>query len=340
MAKLPRLPHVKFVKAKGRVYAYFNTGTKKDGKPIYHRMPDPSSAGFFESYASFKAGRTRRSAPAYTVAKLVEDFLASADYQKKSQATKDLYRLQLGKIIEPVGHWPVDGLEHHDIQTMIDGEGWGTATRNSVIAAIGAAYLWGRTVGKAKIKPVEDFKRIKGGEHAPWPDHVLEAALASDDANVRLPVHLLYFTGQRIGDVLRMQWTAIKDGMIAVRQQKTGKLVYVPMTRELREELDRTPKAELTILGRAASKKGIEQVRDILQAFAADHGAKVVTHGLRKNAVNALLEAGCTIAETAAITGQSFTMVEHYARQVDQQRLGQAAIVKFDIARKKSHNRA
>lgn len=43
-------------------------------------------------------------------------------------------------------------------------------------------------------------------------------------------------------------------------------------------------------------------------------------HGLRKNAVCALLEAGCSEAETAAITGQSLRMVMHYAQKVNQKR--------------------
>jgi transposase len=54
---------------------------------------------------------------------------------------------------------------------------------------------------------------------------------------------------------------------------------------------------------------------------------------LRKSAVVFLLEAGCTDAEVAAITGQSRDMVEHYARQVNQKRLAAAAILKWEAAR-------
>ena len=61
-----------------------------------------------------------------------------------------------------------------------------------------------------------------------------------------------------------------------------------------------------------------------------------VPHGLRKNAVNALLEAGCTIAEVSAITGQTHQVVEHYAAQVNRRKLGKSAIVKFERARDKS----
>ena len=71
-------------------------------------------------------------------------------------------------------------------------------------------------------------------------------------------------------------------------------------------------------------------VRRELKALGESLGLALVPHGLRKNAVIALLEAGCTVAETAAITGQTFNMVEQYARQVDQRRLGDAAILKFE----------
>jgi len=69
-----------------------------------------------------------------------------------------------------------------------------------------------------------------------------------------------------------------------------------------------------------------------LGRFANDHGAHAVPHGLRKNAVNALLESGCSVAEVAAITGQSLRMVEHYAKGRDQAALGEAAILKWERA--------
>ena len=59
---------------------------------------------------------------------------------------------------------------------------------------------------------------------------------------------------------------------------------------------------------------------------------RLVFHGLRKSAVVMLLEAGCTTAEVAAITGQSFDMVEHYAKQVNQKKLAVAAILKWENA--------
>jgi integrase len=56
----------------------------------------------------------------------------------------------------------------------------------------------------------------------------------------------------------------------------------------------------------------------------------LVFHGLRKSAVVTLLEAGCSDAEVAAITGQSRQMVEHYARLVNQEHLARSAILKWE----------
>jgi hypothetical protein len=55
-----------------------------------------------------------------------------------------------------------------------------------------------------------------------------------------------------------------------------------------------------------------------------------VPHGLRKNAVNALLEAECSTAEVSAITGQSLQMIEHYAKHRNTAKLASTAILKFE----------
>lgn len=333
--KPPRLEHVKYVRARGKLYAYFNTGRKAAGKTVYARLPDPSSPGFFDSYASFKAARTKRSATAYTVTNLANDYLKSHDFGSKAKATQKVYHIQIGKVIDRLGKFPVDQLARRHIMLVLQGEGWAPGTANAFLSAVGTIYAWGRKYDKTEANPTRDIERVKGGEHEPWPEDVLEAALSCNQPRVRLAVHLLYFTGQRIGDVCKMRWSDVRDGMVRVVQEKTRKLVEFDLAAELASELDRTAKEGLTILAIDGKPVPQQRLRRELKAFAADHGAKVVPHGLRKNAVNALLECGCTIAEVAAITGQTFQVVEHYAAKVNTRKLGKAAIYKFDQARRK-----
>ncbi len=329
MVKLPKLEHVKYVRRRGKVYAYFNTGQKRDGKPIYAKLPPPSAPEFFSSYGSFKAGRTKRKPASYTVRDLVDDYRKSPHFAKRAENTQKLYRVQLARISECWGKFPVNALEPEHVRLVLDNEGWGAGTHNAVLAVLGALYTWARKSGKTRQEPTKDVDRARGGEHQPWPEDVLEAALASDDPIIRLAVHLLYFTGQRIGDVLKMRWGDIRGNMIHVEQQKTGKVVEPPLIAELRAELDGTARQGLTIIHGVNDR----QLREKLQAFTRSLGVETVPHGLRKNAVNSLLLAGCTIAEVASITGQTYQVVEHYAAKVNTRTLGQAAMLKFEAKR-------
>ena len=144
---------------------------------------------------------------------------------------------------------------------------------------------------------------------------------------------LALYTGQRLSDVLAMRWSAINaGGLLAVKQGKTGKELMIPLHRDLKAILETAPRTAVTIAATAEGRpwgKGFQNVwAKHRPAMVADSG--LVFHGLRKSAVVTLLEAGCTDAEVAAITGQSRTMVEHYAKMVNQEKLARAAILRWE----------
>lgn len=332
--KRPDLPHVKYVKAKGKLYAYFNTGKKKDGKPIYQALPSPGSVGFYDSYSAMCGARTKRQAVSYTIADLAEEYQESTLFKAKPLGTRKYYTSTLKRITALLGSFPVNDLRRDDIQLVLDNEMAGPGAHNAFLALLGIIYTFARKRQKTELEPVKDFDKLPTGEHEAWPEHILEAGLNAAHDRTRLAVHLLYFTGQRIGDVMAMRWSDVKNGRVYVVQQKTGKKLRIPIHRELQAELDRTPKRGVTIItaqdGRAMTP---QVVRRELKSLCASFGLELVPHGLRKNAVNSLLEAGCTVAEVAAITGQTYRIVEQYAAQVDQERLGSAAIIKFENKR-------
>jgi integrase len=205
---------------------------------------------------------------------------------------------------------------------------------NLRLGVVGALYKWGR---KKKVihpdcEPTKGLEPEKMGEHEPWPDHVLEAALASETARVKLATHLLFYTGQRIGDVCAMRWSDIRDGQIEIKQQKTGREMSIPIHAKLAAILEQTPRRALTIISSHDGNAILPNaIRLELQAFVkAAFKMKIVPHGLRKNAVNAILEAGCSTAETSAVTGQSLQMVEHYAKKRNQKKLASAAILTWE----------
>lgn len=329
--KTPKLDHVKFTWTKGKLYAYFRTGRYVDGKEVRNPLPPFGTAGFYEAYGSMLGAKTKRAKSIPTVAEAADLYQKSDAWKALKPSSHKLYSITLRKVMAEFGEFPLDDVKRKDVLAVLD-EIEGAASRNIYVAVLGNVFKEARYRELTTATPTKDIPQFKTGEHAPWKSELLNAALAADDATVRLAVHLLYFTGQRIGDVCRMRWSDIAGNRIAVTQAKTGKHLRIHQHSSLQAELAQTPKRGLTILAQANGKRWAPStILGKLQAFAEAQGAgRIVAHGLRKNAVIALLEAGCTIPEVQAVTGQSVEMVMHYASQIDQGHMSEAAILKME----------
>jgi integrase len=171
-----------------------------------------------------------------------------------------------------------------------------------------------------------------GGTYEPWPDLALERFAAEASLMHRRAFALLLYTGQRSGDVRTMPWTKYRGGGIEMVQSKTGEPLWIPVHRNLRALLDDAERQHVMMLHTdhcnsfGATYFGAWFRREMARLGLGG----LQPHGLRKNAVCALLEAGCSEAETAAITGQSLRMVMHYAQKVNQKRLATSAMAKWE----------
>lgn len=333
---MPReaLPNTKRVKAKGKYYYYFRTGVVVAGKEVLKRLPDIKDPSFGNVYASFQAGRTRRSnaSAMTTVSNLIDLYMASQDFKKLSKGSQKTYGIHLEKLRREIGNAPANDVEPRDITRLMDKMAATPGAANLVLAVTGAVYRWGRRRHHVlhNVNPTIDIQPFDLGEHAAWPENVLNDALKAKDERIRLAVHLLYYTAQRIGDVCDMRWSDIKGDYITVKVSKTSEELEIRLHDDLKAELAKTPKRGLTILTRwDGGPVGHQTIRKELKAFCQEYGLSLVPHGIRKNAVIALLEAGCSVAETGAVSGQSFQMVEYYAKQRNQKRLSGAAILKW-----------
>lgn len=330
------LPHnlpqyVKVVRSKGHTYYYFDTGRRDNGKKVYTRLPDLRDPKFGGALAACQGHRKRGGVTAIVrTPVLIDLYQKSASYKALKPNSRKLYDIGLAKLEKLLPTAPVAEITTVDMQRLFDGMAETPGAANSFLGVCGALFKWAKPRGYIVHNPIVGIVPLKMGEHQPWPKSVLEAALASDDNTVRLLTHLLYFTAQRINDVLSMRWSDIENGRLIVRQDKTDKLLSIPLHQRLADELARTPRRGLLIATTARERRFDEDTaRNILKAFCQEHGVKRVPHGLRKNAVNALLECGCTVPETAAISGQSLQMVEHYAKERDRSVMADAAVLKW-----------
>jgi len=110
--------------------------------------------------------------------------------------------------------------------------------------------LWDHAAEFLKIElgvnPARDVCAVHGKNnrhpHKPWLSEIIDAFLATSNEQLHLALHLLLYTGQRVGDVVTMKWSDIADGRIAVVQEKTGQWVTIPVHTQLAAMLKETPR--------------------------------------------------------------------------------------------------
>lgn len=256
-------------------------------------------------------------------------------YRKLAARTKKDYEKHLTYFADKLGHLrPVNIERHHVIawhqKWAKDNSPHFANYRLRVMSILMEAAKDMGLLKKGDDNPAHGISAIKYDqkEREPWPQDLITAYRAAATGRALLVFEMCLGTGQRIGDVLKMQWGDIESDGIRVRQNKTGSKLWVPLTQPLREALSATQRRSTFILTNQAatgpwSYRGASQaVRNVRVAIGAlDYDI----HSLRYSAASELLRAGADNETIGAITGQSAAMVKHYTRSTRQKVLAMKA---------------
>lgn len=334
------LPYVHKKVAKGRAYYYFDLGKDEAGNRVLKRLPDIRSPGFVNAYRAAKGQRTKSGqgeAGAKNFDWLCRIYEKSPEFRRLAENSKKLYTRHLAYANEnfrsKTGRsWPLEVITAEHAVALRDKYAETPGKANAILKSLGSLYAWAAKPGRKYVREniTVGVELLDVGEHQQWPEGLVEMAL--EDPQMRLPVGLLYFTGQRISDVVKMGRGNLSRGVLSVTQRKTGTKLRIVLHSRLAEIIAAdAPEGQMLFLvnehGKPLTESGLRQR---IQKWAKDRGFQVVPHGLRKNAVSALLEAQCSIAEVESITGQSLQMIEHYAKERDREHLSRSAVLKFE----------
>lgn len=333
---------LKYVKEVKPGFYYY----RRNGR-YWGRLPGlPGSVAFATEYARIDATFVD-DGPTPTVpgtfAALAEAYLTSAEYRTNlKEKTRAAYRYDLDILRKRFGQFRTDAIEVSHVLKMRDIFAATPGKANTLIRTMRVVYGWGIGRRLARKNPADlkavGVKKLKGGEHKPWPPAALAKFRAEAPAHLALAMEMGLWTGQRQGDLIRVRWDDIEGGYLHLVQEKTGKELWIPVPHPLVTALSIAPKCAVTVLvnSRGASWA---KANPLAQAFGDEMKRLgldgLVFHGLRKSAAVALAEAGCSTKQIAAVTGQSDQMVEHYAKGADQKRLAKAAVVKLERNLKK-----
>lgn len=272
-----------------------------------------------------------------TVAWLIGELHDSEEWRRLAPRTRRDYERHLDALKELWGNLPIGGITARVVygyRQKLAKKGTPRQS-NYRLQVLRLLLEHGRRIGELDVNPAAKFRSFPLAKREQvWSDAEIDRFAHVADTPIRLALQLAIWTGQRQGDVLRMQWGMIKDGWIELRQGKTKTLLAIPIARQLAEVLHAAPRRGLTIV---ASSTGRPYREDHFRHRWLDTATRAGITGkafldLRRTAVCRLAEAGCTVPEIAAITGHSVVetqrIIDTYLRPTRRQAL--AAITKLE----------
>ena len=334
-------PYIKAYERRGKIYAYYRRG--KTQVRLRGEIGSPEWVQLYkaahEQYELAHAGKEAAS-PALpgTFEHLWATYLRSSDFRGLAPRSQRTYRYLIEPMLPVYGKGRVERISGRWIRRYLESLSDKPAKANYWLRVIRVLLQFAVAEQIIAENPARGVKQLKhrATPHRPWTDDEV-ARMTSPDSPVRIPVLIGLHTGQRLGDVLSLQWSAYQGLRLAVRQAKTDAFLRIPVHPELAAALDAASRTAETICARPDGKPWlIDHFKHSFARVRAEQNlpSDLHFHGLRHSAAARMAEAGCTPAQIAAITGhRTLAMVEHYASGANQERLANEAMKRLRESR-------
>jgi enterobacteria phage integrase len=335
MAKL-KLRYVnEYIDRTGKLRRYFRRG----GKQLCALPGEVGSEEFMTAYAAClveKRAAAKCALHADSLGKLIIDFYGDRMFTDRKPSTRQLYRYALEPLAREHGHRSAALMTAEHAEKIINKiganrPGMGNLTR-AVLRLVMKFAVKNR---RRKDNPLIGTEAFKVGEHHTWNDAELKQFETKWRLGTRqrLAYALLLYTGQRVGDVAKMNRADISQGMILVVQEKTGAEVWVPIHHELQRAMKACPAKGLSLIGKENGQPLKRAALSALMRAAikdAELPKRCVSHGLRKAMMRRLAESDATAKQIAGISGhKTLKEIERYTKAADQKKLAIAAMDKL-----------
>lgn len=268
----------------------------------------------------------------------IQQYLESRRFRTKADSTKRAYLTALDPLVEKLGGQKLSDFTRGTVIKIRDT----IANRSPSMAVLSVAVLKNvfqhacdtDMIDRNPAKGVEGPEAHKKEPYRRWTEEELRHVVENGSPFVRRAMMVLMYTGLRCSDAVTLQRSSIRNGLISLRTKKTGSEVIIPIHSLLQQELNKQlPVGSLFLLPNEHGRQArVNSVWKYFRQHFLAHGFEEfpTTHGLRKNAVTALVESGCSPREIQAITGQSLKIIEHYAREYDRRNLAHGAVLKWE----------
>jgi integrase len=272
-----------------------------------------SEPGTLEFVQEFQEAQKQRHAPFNdTVSGLIDEYSRSHEFTKLARLTKRDHIAMFAIIEKRFGKMPIEALEdkrvRSDFKRWRDGissdrqadRAWSSLKRVFSYALDGGRISWNPCAGGGK--------RYHGDRsECVWTDAQIHAFLQSAPRQLQLPFLFAFHTGQRQGDILRLQWSAWDGSRLRLKQRKTGRNVSILANDALKALIADLPKNStymlLNSLGRPWTSSGFSA--SFRKAQKAASVAGVTFHDLRGTFITRRRGEGSSLEDIADVVGLS-----------------------------------
>ena len=324
-----------FIDRHGKPRFYFR-------RPGFKRLPLPGlpwSPQFMAAYEAVLAEAPRVAIGAWrtrpgTVAAAVAGYFGSAAFAMGAETTRRTRRQILEKFRAEHGDKGIGTLGRAHVERMVSARAATPGAALNFLGALRALMRHAIISGLRANDPTVGVRapKYRSGGFYTWTEDDIAAFEARHPIGTpaRLALALLLYTAQRRADVVQMGRQHLRDGLLHLRQSKTGRQLAIPLHPELQAVLNATPASNLTFIitrnGRTFQPDSFTHwFKRRCQEARLPPRASV--HGLRKAACRRLAELGCSASVIAAISGHAtLREVSRYTAAADQVRLARQGV--------------
>lgn len=333
-----KYPHLQTERKRGKVCFYVRFDRRGKRIRIKGELGSPK---FVEEYSqALKVLSSRAPEPqppqANTLAWLVSQYMRSSRWTNElTQSTRKNRGRYLAKMVDASGKISYDQIQRDNLEATKEKMKDTPNSANDFVRAVRGLFAWALESKLLKVNPAQDLRKFKTKTfgHETWTEEEVDLFRKKYKigSKERLAFELLLNTGLRRSDVCRVGRQHIKNNVLSIRCQKNKTEVYLPLTKHLKEALEKTVQGELTILSTNLGKPfTVAGFGNYFGALCKKAGINKSAHGLRKYLATQLADAGSSERELKAFFGWANSKeAEVYTRNADAKRLSESALAKL-----------
>lgn len=323
--------------------------TTRHGKAVFYvrvgkgkRNRISAEYGTPEFFAAYRAAlEGSADAPVTTAGRgsvkwLIDRYRGSSAWAKLSSATRRQRELIFAKVEAKAAGAPYGQVTRKKIWQAREDQRNTPFAANNFLKAMRGLFAWAVEAELIDENPAAavNFLPTETEGHAAWTmtDVAAYEAQWPEGTREQVWLHVLLFTGLRLGDATVIGWQHVRDGCASLRAEKTGVELNIEIDPRLRKTLEAGPTGDLAWIsnswGRPFVKEAFGNAFRKACLMAGIKGKSA--HGLRKLRAAQAAEDGVTGEEMDAYFGwQSNRMSKLYTRSASRKRLARMAASKM-----------